>query len=162
MKKLFLLLIFLGIVFFAFYAFKNKGREEYKKEEFVTIPREEKICAEYDKKGTEKEPYSVFEYLEIEIKNEDVSGFKNGTQSGPDMTNGYQGNIGGKIKGDILDVIFEYEIEGSKQKEQEKYLLVSDGIVKLRYELKEEGGILVPDLSTNPKEILYKKVDCKK
>lgn len=161
MKKFFIFILLIFVTASAFLLLKNQKQEDNLTQ--TVIPeRNEKLCFIYQKSATQSEPYSVKENLEIKISGEKVSGVKNGTQSGPDMTNGYEGLISGTIKGDILDVIFSYEIEGSKQKEQEKYLLIKDGIMKLRYQLREEDGILVPDMSTNPKEIVYKKVECVK
>ncbi|MDQ5901540.1 MAG: hypothetical protein QG580_255 [Patescibacteria group bacterium] len=159
MKKFSLLILIIIFVVAGFFFLKNKNQEDILIK--TDMPeRNEKLCFVYQKSATQSEPYSVKENLEIKISGEKVSGVKNGTQSGPDMTNGYEGLISGTIKGDILDVVFSYEIEGSKQKEQEKYLLIKDGIMKLRYQLREEDGILVPDMSTNPKEIIYNKSIC--
>ena len=85
---------------------------------------------------------------------------KSGTQSGPDMTNGYEGLLAGTIEGDTIDVIFSYVIEGSAQKEKEIYKIDKDVLTKSRYVLEDVDGVLVPDLNSVPQYIVYTEVVC--
>jgi len=118
-------------------------------------------CYAYHQEATKDAPYKVDEYINMTIAGSVVTGTKSGTQSGPDMTNGYIGTLKGSLNDDIIDLIFAYTIEGSQNNEEEIYKIVPTGLNKLRYQLKEEGGILVPDMAGEPRIISYNKADCK-
>lgn len=117
-------------------------------------------CFQYIHNATDTEPYEVSENLELNFTPEGVSGIKNGTQKGPDMTNGYSGLFIGKLDIDMLSGTFFYVIEGASQKEQEIYQVKSNHLEKLRYMLKEEDGTLVPDTTTIPKILIYSHIEC--
>ncbi len=117
-------------------------------------------CYTYDQLATNLAPYEVHETLILNIENEKVTGEKKGTQKGPDLTNGYSGSISGEIKENKIESIFSYIVEGSKGQEKEIYEIQKDKLVKLRYVLKDEKGILVPDTTVEPNLLDYKKVDC--
>ena len=85
---------------------------------------------------------------------------KTGSQSGPDMTNGYEGILAGSLNTNILDLIYSYTVEGSKNKEQEIYELQDNSLVKLRWTLVEKNNMLVPDKIGEPKSILYLSEKC--
>lgn len=105
-------------------------------------------------------PYSVTENIKIDISGNSVTGRKSGTQSGPDMTNGYEGTLTGTRAEDILRLVFAYTIEGSKNSEKEIYVLGEDTLTKKRYALKEEGGMLVPDMQGEPVDVVYTSKPC--
>jgi hypothetical protein len=105
-------------------------------------------------------PYKVSEFVDITITGAKVEGTKRGSQAGPDMTNGYQGTISGNLENNTITDIFAYTIEGSKNKEKEIYRTNKVGLEKLRYPLKEEGGMLVPDTTKEFTAMTYARVGC--
>ncbi len=117
-------------------------------------------CYEYDQVATKEGPYNVKENIDIKIDGSIVSGIKKGNQSGPDMTNGYEGTLKGEIKNNIMTVIYEYTIEGSKAKEQEEYKIVGNSLIKQRYPLVMKDNILIPDKTGTLKEMEYKPSIC--
>ncbi len=117
-------------------------------------------CYTYDQLATKEAPYEVHETLVLNIENEKVRGEKTGNQKGPDLTNGYFGNVLGEIKENKIESIFSYTVEGSEGKEKEIYEIKNDKLVKLRYPLKDEKGILVPDTNFTANTLNYNKVDC--
>lgn len=119
-----------------------------------------KFCFSRNQIATEEAPYSVEEYIRLNINENMVSGVKEGTQEGPDMTNGYKGTLSGEIVNGVIGVIFSYVIEGSAQKEKEEYILRDGDLIKQRYSLVEEDGILVPDKDSEKSEIVYDSVSC--
>jgi hypothetical protein len=76
------------------------------------------------------------------------------------MTNGYTGSISGTLEKNVITDVFSYTIEGSKNKEKEIFRTNKTGIEKLRYPLKEEKGILVPDTTKDFKTMIYSRVGC--
>mgnify|MGYP003450354893 FL=1 len=119
-----------------------------------------KYCFSRTQVATETEPYSVSEKITLIISNNIVTGTKTGTQAGLDMTNGYEGTLEGTKESDKLQLTYSYTIEGSQNKEKEIYLFSPEELKKERYVLKEEGGILVPDLTSEVKIINYTKDNC--
>jgi hypothetical protein len=119
-----------------------------------------KYCFGRSQEATASAPYSVEEHMIVFVSGNSVSGTKSGTQSGPDMTNGYGGSLEGTRSGNIFELFFSYTIEGSENREKELYAYKGENLEKSRYVLKEEKGILVPDLSTSPQTIVYVKEAC--
>jgi hypothetical protein len=117
-------------------------------------------CYVRDQKAIPEAPYSVSETIKIYVTGSDVNGTKTGTQSGPDMTNGYAGSLIGTRDANHLTLVFDYTIEGSSNREQELYDWTPTELHKLRYTLKESGTMLVPDLSTTPQTIIYTSIPC--
>lgn len=118
-------------------------------------------CYTFSHEGTKDEPYTVHEFLDITIAGKNVTGTKTGTQSGPDMTNGYKGTISGTLENNAITDVFDYVIEGSSNKEQELYRANLTGIEKLRYPLMEgKNQMLVPDTSQSVKILNYARVEC--
>ncbi len=117
-------------------------------------------CYTYNQEATNEAPYKVDEFIDITISGKSVTGTKRGTQSGPDMINGYIGSIIGTLSQNKITAIYSYMVEGSKNKEKEIYQANKTGIEKLRYPLIEEGGILIPDISKEFKTLLYSRVGC--
>ena len=117
-------------------------------------------CFARVQEATESEPYMVEEYIDLVLSGGTVIGTQSGVQSGPDMTNGYQGDLSGTRSGDDISATFTYEIEGSIGKELEMFSFSGENLVKHRYALKEDGDVLVPDLTTTPKEIIYTPEAC--
>lgn len=141
---------------------ENENVPVQKPEGGVAVFADGEQCYAYNHIATTTEPYEVSETIKINIKGGIVTGAKTGTQEGPDMTNGYSGTLTGTIREEMMDVVFSYTIEGSKQKEKELYRPRADqiGIEKLRYPLVEEKGILVPDTTKEFKALLYARVGC--
>ncbi len=117
-------------------------------------------CYVYNHETSTNEPYKVQEFIDITIDGTKVTGTKKGTQSGPDMTNGYTGTITGILEENKITAIFSYEIEGSKNKEEEIYKTSRTGIEKIRYPLTEEKDMLVPNTTKDFKLLIYSRVNC--
>ncbi len=118
-------------------------------------------CYTYSHQGTPDAPYTTIEFIDMTISGTKVTGTKQGTQSGPDMTNGYEGTITGTLAEGMINVAFAYTVEGSKNTEQEIYQAGLTGIDKLRYPLidKYKDG-LFPDTTKAFKLISYAQVEC--
>jgi hypothetical protein len=129
-------------------------------------PASEKVVADGEycfarvQEVTEAEPYMVEEYIDLVLSGATVTGTQSGVQSGPDMTNGYQGDLLGTRTGNDLKLVFDYEIEGSRGQELELFSLVGNDLHKHRYELKDENGVLVPDMESTPKTLIYTPEAC--
>jgi hypothetical protein len=119
-----------------------------------------KACYSYSHKATKYEPYDISEEITLNISGNKVEGRKFGTQAGPDMNNGYEGFLIGTISGKTMEVTYTYVIEGSRNKELEIYEVKSQSLVKKRWPLVQEGGILVPDKTGEVKSITYVKKAC--
>lgn len=119
-----------------------------------------RYCYEYKHVATTLEPYNVNEKIDITKTIAKVSGVKSGTQSGPDMTNGYTGTLTGTLDKGMLTALFSYVVEGAAQKEKEIYSMQKDSLIKHRYVLVEDKGVLVPDMNSTPKDLIYNKVSC--
>ncbi len=118
-------------------------------------------CYHYHQDAIPSAPYTVDELIRITTNGDSVTGTKKGTQFGPDMTNGYQGTITGTISENILTSVFDYVIEGSSNKEQELYSITAFKITKHRYPLIDKKGMLVPDMTKDFTELVYKEEECK-
>jgi hypothetical protein len=117
-------------------------------------------CYTYSHEGTATEPYTVSEFMDINIAGNVVTGTKTGTQNGPDMTNGYQGTLKGTLENNTLNLIYSYTVEGSQNKEKEIYRAGLVGLEKLRYPLVEQGSMLVPDTTKDFQILTYARVGC--
>lgn len=117
-------------------------------------------CYTYSHIATSDEPYEVYEFMDINIKGMSVIGTKKGSQSGPDLTNGYTGDIIGSLDKDTITAVLSYTVEGSNGKEKEIYKASKTGLDKLRYQLVEEKGVLVPDMTKEFKIMHYSRVGC--
>lgn len=117
-------------------------------------------CYHRSHAATPAEPYAVEETITLKILGTAVTGTKSGTQSGPDMTNGYTGTLAGTRDADDITVVFDYTVEGSENKEQELYTWSADALVKHRYPLTEAGDMLVPDMNGTATEIGYEEIPC--
>ena len=140
------------------------------KKEIVLLPvaqiqsissfEEGRQCYTFNHEATKDEPYTVNEFMDITIKGGNVVGTKMGAQSGPDITNGYTGDIKGTIENKSMNVIFSYTVEGSSNKEKEIYQASKTGIEKLRYPLIDSNKILTPDTTKEFKILNYSRVEC--
>jgi hypothetical protein len=117
-------------------------------------------CYAYYQEATKDAPYRVDEYIDISVNGANVTGVKHGTQTGPDMMNGYSGTLTGTIADNNLDLLYAYKVEGSKNTEKEIYKLKKNVLEKWRYPLIQEVGMLVPDISKEYKVLKYNDVDC--
>ncbi|HEY1041461.1 MAG TPA: hypothetical protein VGE63_01920 [Candidatus Paceibacterota bacterium] len=117
-------------------------------------------CFAREQAATAEAPYSVSEKVQLTITGESVQGSKEGTQSGPDMTNGFTGQLTGTYKDNAMKLSYAYTVEGSQNTEVEDYIIEGKDLVKLQRPLKEEATGLVPDTSVEPKKITYTAVDC--
>ncbi|HTH92879.1 MAG TPA: Ser-Thr-rich GPI-anchored membrane family protein [Candidatus Paceibacterota bacterium] len=117
-------------------------------------------CYTYSHDATKDAPYTTHEKLDITINGNTVTGTKTGTQEGPDMTNGYNGTFVGTVKGNAIDAVYSYTIEGSKNKEEELFQTNQTGLEQLRYPLISKNGMLVPDTAKQSEILLYPRVEC--
>lgn len=130
-----------------------------------TIPSEGQYCFSYKHPSSTEEPYSVDEFLYLSFNGTKVVGTKEGTQSGPDMTNGYSGTLLGAVVNDELELTYDYTVEGADQRELEVYAFDKGNVIKKRWVLTEQKidgkDILVPDYKGEPKIITYTAEECK-
>jgi hypothetical protein len=165
-KKAVFIVLFLIVLISSFILIISSQKKEIIEPILITdssqvVPSDSSLgCFNYDQSATDSEPYSVSETIKITINNGIVSGTKTGTQFGPDMSNGYEGSIQGTISGTEITSLFNYIIEGSDGVEQELYTLSSNKFIKHRYQLVESGNMLVPDLKTEKRDIVYIKTTC--
>lgn len=117
-------------------------------------------CFSFSRAATATEPFAVSETVSLTIAGDTVTGTKTGTQHGPGMSNGYQGTLSGTISGNTIEAVFSYVVEGAANKELEVYAFDKDMLTKLRWALKEERGMLVPDRSAEPVRIVYGAEKC--
>jgi hypothetical protein len=117
-------------------------------------------CYAYHQVATPDAPYKADEYIKLTVAGDKVTGTKKGTQSGPDLTNGYTGTLKGMIDKKTLSVLFSYTVEGAKNTEREIYTVLPAGLQKERYPLIENKNVLEPDTSKTSKPQLYENVDC--
>ena len=125
------------------------------------ISKDGKYCFSRFHVATASEPYEVQENISLDIIGDLVVGIKEGTQKGPDMTNGYSGSLNGNIKENIMELIYSYTIEGSNGKELEIYEIRDDSLIKKRWTLTEKDKMLVPIRIGEPQIIPYIKEECK-
>lgn len=118
-------------------------------------------CYTYSHDATKEEPVTSTEFIDMTIAGTKVTGTKRGTQSGPELTNGWEGTLTGDLAGDTINVAFTYTVEGSKNTEHEIYQASLTGIDKLRYPLidKYKDG-LFPDTTKEYKLVHYARVGC--
>jgi hypothetical protein len=117
-------------------------------------------CYARKQTATTTEPYVVEEHVVLTINGNVVTGTKKGTQSGPDMSNGYQGTLSGTRNGSRAELTYAYTIEGSQNKELEIYDIGATVLKKMRWPLKEQNNILVPAKAGEPKIISYTAETC--
>lgn len=155
---LILVVMIVGLVYL-FSVMNKKSEEENSNAKVVENPEQ---CFMYKHASTEAEPYVVSEFIKLKIEDGLVDGTKTGTQSGPDMTNGYSGTLTGSITEDTIDVVYTYTIEGSTGQEKEIYKVRKDlgGIEKLRYPLVEGKDMLIPDMTKDFRTLFYASVAC--
>ncbi len=165
MKKITTSVVVVVLVFVALYFLLNKKPTptppvEQNTQGVVALV-DGRQCYTFNHEGTKDEPYTVNEFLDITINGTKVTGTKTGTQSGPDMTNGYIGTISGTLENNSITSVFAYIIEGSSNKEKELYRASTTGLEKLRYPLMEGSGqMLVPDTTKDVKILSYARVGC--
>ncbi len=127
----------------------------------ITVLADGEYCYGRIQEATEEAPYAVEEHLKLSIAGDAVTGTKSGTQSGPDMTNGYTGTLSGqRMDMVMIDAVYSYTIEGSENKEQELYSIGPNLLTKFRWALKEEGDMLIPDKTEDPSVITYVSEPC--
>lgn len=169
MKNILIVTAVILFLFSAFYISQNKEKVpivipqaiiNLTPEEIAIIKIQGKICYAYHQEATPDAPYTVDEYISMTIVGNTLSGTKKGTQSGPDMTNSYNGTLKGTVDKTTINTAFSYTIEGSNNSEKEIYNIVSTGLEKLRYPLKEEEGALIPDTTKEYKILSYNTIDC--
>lgn len=119
-----------------------------------------KYCFSRYHEATKTEPYKTQEDIVINVKGEVVTGTKKGTQAGPDMTNGFWGDLNGSYKNNLLELVYSYTVEGSKGKELEIYEYKNNLLNKMFWPLTEKNHILTPDRIGEPKITSYIEKNC--
>lgn len=120
-------------------------------------------CYRYSHEATEKEPVTATEFIDMTIDGTNVTGTKQGTQSGPELTNGWEGTLIGTLVEDKINVAFAYTVEGSQNTEHEIYQAGITGIDKLRYPLVDKfSDGLFPDTSKEYDLLHYAQVACQR
>lgn len=164
MKKAILFVVLIVLIIASGIFLKNKKviapTEEIKVLPVVEEKIEGRNCFVYKHEATKDEPYKVSETIDINVSGSVVTGTKNDTQAGPDMTNGYEGSLNGILDKDVMNVVFSYVVEGSANKEKEIYLVKKDILQKLRYPLIEGENMLIPDTTKEYKTLDYIRVNC--
>lgn len=160
MKKIIISVVFLGIIITAIILVKSAQPKELVQENEQSEIVQGQYCFSRFQQATESAPYQVEEHIVLNILDGIVTGTKQGTQSGPDMTNGYQGNLDGTIKENVIEAVYAFTIEGSENKELEVYEMQNDSLVKMRWVLVDDGTMLVPDRTTDPAMIPYMTERC--
>ena len=166
-KKLLILTLAILVIVASYFIFRKKqinlvvvdpGAKEPVQEVMKLVDGRQ--CYTYSHEATADAPYATTEFIDMTIAGKVVTGSKKGTQKGPDMTNGYTGTIEGTLADNTITDVFSYTIEGSKNKEKEIFQAGLTGIEKLRYPLKEEKGILIPDTTKEFSILKYARVGC--
>ncbi len=155
------LLVILLILFGIGVGISYLGESVKEKTTKEIVPEISSLCYVYKSQKSPVNPYAVTEYVQLNMGGTTVSGWKFGTQDGPDMQNGYEGTLSGTKIGNLISAVFSYTIEGSAQKEQEEYVVSENALIKNRYQLEEKAGILVPKKETGiVSEITYASIPC--
>lgn len=160
MKKTYLIILIAVILLAGVLYFSDRNKDTEEASVNVSQSVDGQYCFSRYQAATDRDPYEVEEHVVLNISGNEVIGKKRGTQNGPDMTNGYEGDLIGSKNGNNLDLIYSFTIEGSKNEELEIYELRTGELVKMRWALKEEGEMLVPDKVGSPTLIHYLKEDC--
>lgn len=181
MKKVLIVLVVLVIVVsVGFKIEESKNRKELQLPSQVKIPvvtdqsvdqktsfefeEGKTYCFDYEQKADTKNPYAVTEHLQLRKEGDSLIGSKTGTQAGPNMTNGYSGTLKGTLSPGELFLVFDYTVEGAKNKELEIYNLEGVSVIKKRYPLSEgvyQGQkMLVPDQSLTFESLVYNPESC--
>lgn len=131
----------------------------------VALSESRPYCFTRLQEATPDAPYRVEEHMSLTRVRDQITGTKSGTQSGPDMTNGFTGTLKGEAEDGYLELVYSYTIEGSAQKELEVYTIAGADLVKQRYALdiaKKDGEeILIPNLTSEPTLQVYTAEPCK-
>lgn len=165
-NKLFLIVVAAVIVVAVYIFFAKKVWRPTANKSTVAVQQDVvpkgRQCYTYDHEATKDAPYTVHEHIDMTISGATVTGIKQGSQTGPDMSNGYEGLLTGTVEGNTITAVFSYSIEGSDNKEKELYTVRPDqiGIEKMRYPLIEQKDMLVPDTSKPYQSLLYARVGC--
>lgn len=125
-----------------------------------TVDRTGTHCFARTQIATTAAPYSGSEKVVLVINKNSVSGTKKGTQSGPGVSNGYEGTLSGVLSGNNMELIYSYTVEGSQGKELEVYSFVDENLVKKQWPLKDFEGVLTPERTGEPKTIPYAAEEC--
>lgn len=170
-----LIVIIVGIIAVAIYFFSHSQKKavDFSVDPIINTPSttekaitpltDGRQCYTYSHEATPDAPYTTSEFIDMTISGTKVTGTKHGTQSGPDMTNGYEGTLVGDLgeNGMKINVAFAYTVEGSQNIEHEIYQAGLTGIDKLRYPLidKFRDG-LFPDTNKAYTLMHYTRVRC--
>jgi hypothetical protein len=173
-SKLLAIILFVGVIFAGYVLGSKKSKIEVNEsvvnppvKDITVLPtlpvlsKDGKYCFSRNQIATKTEPSNEKENIDINIKDDVVTGTKTGTQNGPELTNGYFGDLNGNIKDNILTLTYSYTVEGASNKELEVYELTDNSLTKMRWPLMEGKGILLPDKSkAELSSILYGEYKC--
>lgn len=169
-KIILVCLIVIALAGFYFYAKNNENKRaqelaltEQRQQEAIALTKQEPTrptCYVYKQGVDEQAPNGFIETISLEIIGDSVIGKKKGLQFGENMLSGYSGQLSGTKNGEKLDVLFKYEIDGSSGTEKEIYTFINGALQKLRYQLVEQGDMLVPNTTGEPTVYAYEQVPC--
>lgn len=117
-------------------------------------------CFYRDQIATKEAPYKVHEDIVLNINEGIITGTKKGNQAGPDMTNGYWGDLNGSVKNNLLELVYSYTVDGSNGKELEVYDLKDNILNRMFWPVTEKNHILTPDRIGEPRIIPYVEKKC--
>lgn len=153
-------IIFCAGFYFGVELRKAQRQQEQIAEEPIVGLKDDTYCFNRHQAKTASAPYEVTENIMLNIRGNEVSGVKTGTQQGPDMSNGYQGTLKGTMEGNNIEVVFAYTVEGSSNKEFEIYTVDGKDLIKKRYPLVDDGNMLTPDETKEATLQKYTGVEC--
>lgn len=166
MKKILIAAVFL-VGAYALYHYSNKPRVPVAPV-IVSVPLAESrpYCFVYKHTASYDAPYEVEEHMTLTRVRGEITGIKNGTQAGPDMTNGYTGTLTGKANAEgSIEMVYAYTVEGSNGKELELFTIQGETLVQERYPLiegKYDGvTMLIPDQTKLAEPLVYIQEVCK-
>ena len=167
-KKISIIVLVIIAIVAGYFVFRKKQVELVIVDPETQAPVEQQVvklvdgrqCYTYSHDATTTEPYATTDFMDITIVGMKVTGTRHGTQSGPGVTNGYTGTMEGTLENNKITSVLSYIVEGSKNKEQEIFQGGLTGLEKLRYQLLEGKGMLIPDM-TKPFTLLkYSRIEC--
>ena len=82
-------------------------------------------------------------FISLGIEGSEVSGEQAIEMTGPAYNAVATGNFEGKLEEGIITVIYEFEIEGSEQKEEQEFKLTEKGLQMTNSPLEEMNGIMM-------------------
>ena len=83
-------------------------------------------------------------FIILKVEGSIVNGEQAVEMTGPEYNAVAAGRFEGKLENGVITVVYDYEIEGSKQKEELEFKLVENGLMMTSSPLEDINGVLVP------------------